>query len=277
MRSCSRRSADGSCATLDGRPRQPSCASTSRVGVRPRALAAVSSRASSSSLGPCGTTVSFGGTIPVPLFFAVFSSGHSDTASGHALPGGIRARACACRWGRTAPPATARPAPRAPSPAWRRTSLPAPCARCRARRRTARRNRSSCTQSPAPSPSSASSRVARLLDRPHRAPRHHVHALDRALALVGVGLEQVEDHRRVLAHADGAHALGVAAREHVAAEPLARHQLGRRRCAWPRAASGGTPAAPPAPRRWAGPPPCRSSRGSSSLDLRNASHAAITR
>ena len=67
--------------------------------------------------------------------------------------------------------------------------------------------------------------VARLLDGPDGAPGHDMHALDGLLALVRVRLEEVEDHRRVLAHADGAHALRLPAGEHVAAEPVAGHEL----------------------------------------------------
>jgi hypothetical protein len=52
-----------------------------------------------------------------------------------------------------------------------------------------------------------------------------VHALDGLLALIGVGLQQIENHRRILARADGAHTFRVAAREHVAAQPLARDEL----------------------------------------------------
>ena len=68
----------------------------------------------------------------------------------------------------------------------------------------------------------------------------------------GVGLEQIVDRRRELAHPGWCARLGHTAPKHVAAEALARHQRSPRHRAWPRAFVGGKPTAPPLPRRWAG-------------------------
>src|SRR5215813_2997796 len=81
MRSCSRRSADGSWATLEGRPRQPSCANTS-LASRPSSTA--SRRFSSGSILE-GRTESFGGTMGVLLFFCSVLA-PTPHASSYALP-----------------------------------------------------------------------------------------------------------------------------------------------------------------------------------------------
>src|SRR5262245_12083066 len=220
MRSCSRRSAEGRCATLEGNPRQPSCAITSLGSTASSAAA----RRSSSGWVLDGRTESFGGTMGVLVFFC---SGLAPTPQGssHALPlrpvfalahidggKGLRLREFQ-------------------EPITRHLQRGSERA-CQRRARDVRCGAVLLEEHVELHPAGVAladqrlQAVARLFDRPHDAAGNDVHTLDGALALLRIGFEQIVNRRRELAHPDGAHALGHAAREHVAPQALAGHQRG---------------------------------------------------
>ena len=69
---------------------------------------------------------------------------------------------------------------------------------------------------------------ARILDRPNFARLDNMRDANSAPALLGIGLEQIVNLCRIGSVAHRRDPLGLAAHEHVAPQPLARHQPCRR-------------------------------------------------